>query len=88
MSYQFRKNAFVFIEYNGKQHYEPVAFGNMTLEETEVVFERQKKYDKIKKDYCEKNNYSLLSICYKDFRKINEIVEDFLQESYSKMNNC
>lgn len=47
------------IEYNGKQHYEPVKyFGG------EKTFKQQKKRDKIKSDYCKSNNIQLISIRY------------------------
>ena len=47
------------IEYNGRQHYEPVDyFGGQ--EEFEGIVNR----DKIKKDYCKKNNILLIDIPY------------------------
>lgn len=55
----------ILIEYNGKQHYEPVDyFGG------QETFERQVLKDKIKEEYCKKNNIPLFKIPY--FKDINE----------------
>lgn len=52
------------IEYNGKQHYEPVDyFGG------KKSFELQQKHDKIKENYCKENNIRLFIIPY--FEDIN-----------------
>jgi hypothetical protein len=49
------------IEFQGIQHYEPrLFFGG------EIQFEKQKKLDKIKREYCRKNNISLIIIKYND----------------------
>lgn len=61
----------VVIEYNGKQHYEPIEyFGG------ENSFKIQQLHDKIKKDYCENNNIRFLSIPY--YSNIKEKLNDFL----------
>jgi len=45
------------IEFNGKQHYEPVSiFGG------EEVFKNQQERDEIKKEYCKQNNIPLVII--------------------------
>ena len=47
------------IEYNGKQHYEPIEyFGG------DKTFEYIKNNDRIKKEYCENNNIQYLEISY------------------------
>ncbi len=47
------------IEFNGKQHYEPVSiFGG------EEVFKNQQERDEIKKEYCKQNNIPLVVIKY------------------------
>jgi predicted nucleic acid-binding Zn-ribbon protein len=49
----------VLIEYNGKQHYEPVSrFGGMP------AFEKQQQRDEALREYCKNNNLSLLEIPY------------------------
>ena len=58
------------IEFDGKQHFESIEyFGG------EKNFQNTQRHDKIKNEYCEKNNIFLLRITYKD--KINEKM-DFL----------
>lgn len=58
----------VLIEYNGKQHYEPVAyFGG--IKNFEGIVER----DKIKEEYCKQNNIPLFKIPY--FANIDEELE-------------
>lgn len=62
--------SFVLIEFQGEQHdraYE-VWGGKKRLE-------YRQNNDKIKKNYCEKNNIPLLLISYKDIKKIDEILE-------------
>lgn len=68
----------LFIEFNGIQHYEPVAFGGISKERAEKQFKKQQKHDKLKDDYCKENNYPLLWIKYTDFGRIHEIVSDFI----------
>ena len=62
------------IEYNGKQHYEAVEFFGGNKE-----FEKNSFRDSIKKDYCFKNNISLLVIPHWEKDKIPEILERRLQ---------
>jgi len=62
------ENFNICIEYNGKQHYEPVQyFGG------EKSFLKIKKRDKIKKDYCKKNNIQLIIVKYNE--NINKKLE-------------
>lgn len=57
------------IEYDGEQHYRPyIKFGG------EEEFEKTKIKDKIKTNFCQKNNIPLLRISYKDYNKISEII--------------
>lgn len=56
------------IEYQGKQHFMPVdLFGG------EETFKKQNKYDKRKKEICNKNKINLIEINYND-----ELTEDFI----------
>ena len=50
---------YVFIEYNGIQHYESIDYfgGNSKLK-------RQKQHDKLKRDYAKKHGYKLITIKY------------------------
>lgn len=63
------------IEYDGKQHYQPVErFGGVKL------FEIRKKHDAIKEKYCRDTSIPFLRIPYWDFDNIDEIVTNKLQE--------
>lgn len=72
------------IEYNGEQHYKPVDFSRSAgkskenLERAKREFLEQVRNDKIKEDYCSKNNIGLLIISYKQLNKIEEVLADFL----------
>ena len=59
------------IEYNGKQHYEYIEFFHRNLENLELY----KLKDKIKMEYCLKNNIELIIIKYDQYNKINEILD-------------
>lgn len=62
------------IEYQGIQHYEPVdAFGG------EKNFKIQQKRDKIKREYCEKNNIKLLEIPYTEYDNVEKILSKELK---------
>lgn len=63
------------IEYNGRQHYEPVkAFGG----EEQLI--KQQENDKIKKEYAEKY-HNFLEISYKDFNNIEEILRTVIYKN-------
>jgi hypothetical protein len=57
------------IEFDGMQHYKPVGYigGLEKLEYTKIC-------DKIKDEYCIKNNIHLLRISYKDIKNIDKIL--------------
>ena len=59
------------IEYQGGQHYRPVAiFGG------QQAFEKQQKHDNIKREYCKNNNINLLEIPH--FKNVDEELNNFL----------
>ena len=61
------------IEFQGKQHYEPVEyFGGKERYKEQVI------RDNIKKQYCKDNNIILLEISYKDFNNIDDILNNAL----------
>lgn len=64
------------IEYNGRQHYEKVSFWN-----EKDSFEERIERDKIKKEYCIKNNIPLIIIPYTIFNELN--INDLLIEKSS-----
>ena len=55
------------IEYQGRQHYQPIEFFG-----GEEKFNKQKKYDNKKREYCKKNNIILIEIPYTDYKKMDE----------------
>ena len=63
----------VAIEYDGKQHFEPIEhFGG------EESFEILQKHDAIKNEYCKNNGISLLRIPYYKYNNIEEELNNFL----------
>lgn len=63
----------IIIEYNGRQHYEPVEFGGISKEKAMKIFIMQQKRDRELKEYCISNNIELLEIPYT--WKESEIIE-------------
>ena len=65
---------FCLIEFDGKQHFEPVLhFGG------QEEFEKRQKYDNLKNQYCQNNNILLLRIKYNE--DIDNKIENFLKEN-------
>ena len=71
----------IFIEYDGKQHFKPVNFGGMSNEKAQKSFEKQKKHDKLKNDYCNDNCYLLLRIPYTEYENIHSLVVAFIRDN-------
>ena len=67
----------IFIEFDGKQHFEPVRFGGISQEKSEEAFKETKIRDKIKNEFCEENGFKLLRIPYTE-TAIEAIVRDFI----------
>lgn len=64
------------IEFDGKQHYEPVNyFGG------EEKFKLRQKLDIIKNHYAQHNGFLLLRISYKKFNEIKLLIKKKLQEN-------
>ena len=68
----------LFIEYDGRQHFEPVNFGNMSQDKAQKAFETQQRYDNIKNTFCSDNDHPLLRIPYKEFGAIPQLVTEFI----------
>ena len=62
--------SFLLIEYDGIQHFKKLKYKN--------ELSLQKKRDNIKNEYCKNHNIELLRINYKDFDKIETILESFI----------
>ena len=73
------KNTKIFIEYNGRQHYEPVNFGGISMERATENFRKQQIHDQKKKDYCTENEYPLLWISHKD--NVEDLVLKFIVDN-------
>lgn len=75
----YHNNSLVFlIEFQGKQHYEPVdIFGG------EEAFRQQQRRDEIKRDYCSSSGLLLLEIPY-SHAEINETIERFVNIAFLK----
>lgn len=59
----------ILIEYDGKQHYEPIEyFGGLNS------YEKLNKYDKIKNNFTKSNNIQLIRIPYNNYDNINKIL--------------
>lgn len=74
LSYDFYlPNYNLLIEYQGEQHYEPVKyFGG------EEGLKIRQEHDRRKREYAQKNNIKLLEIIYKDYDKIDSILDNKL----------
>lgn len=67
------------IEYDGQQHFEPIkVWGG------KKAFEIGQRRDKIKNQYCKQNKISLLRISYKQFKKIEHILQEFILKKVLK----
>ena len=69
-----------FIEYDGKQHYMPICFGGISIEQAKENLISCQKRDKIKNDFCKEHNYPLLRIPYTEFGNIPQMVTEFCVE--------
>ena len=70
----------IMIEYDGRQHFEPVKFGNISQERAEENFKQQQDKDELKNQFCKDNNYKMVRISYKDFDKVLTILMKELNE--------
>ena len=85
LSYDFyipSKN--LLVEFQGKQHYEPVDFNNEGMEQAEKKFEKQQENDRRKRNYAQQNNIDLLEITYLEEDKIEEILDKIFNENFKK----
>lgn len=64
------------IEYDGEQHFFPVSFSGLDKDKAEENFELEQLKDKIKTDYCAKNNIKLIRIPYWDYDNIYSILDN------------
>lgn len=71
-------NIAFFIEYDGIQHFEEVAFGGIDIHRQKNLLKYTQHNDNIKKEYCKNSNVSLLTIPYWQFDNIESILKEWL----------
>jgi len=71
----FIDNKIYLIEYDGIQHFEE-SFKFVSKTDKDSLLNIQSR-DKIKDDYCTKNNINLLRVHYKDYEAVESILEKF-----------
>lgn len=83
LSYDFYlPDSKVLVEFQGKQHYEPISFFNkMSKMSTQEKFESQVKHDNMKRQYAKDNSYYFVEIPYtiNTQKKINEYLKCVLE---------
>ena len=70
-----QNNLHCLIEYDGKQHFEPINFGGCSDDNALESFGTTKINDSIKDEYCYINGIKLIRIPYWDFDRIDEILK-------------
>lgn len=68
----------ILIEYDGEGHYIPIRRGSMTEQDANEKLRIIQYHDKIKNDYCKKNNIPLIRIPYWEKDNIKEFLFDNL----------
>lgn len=72
----------VIIEYNGEQHYNPVRFGGISLEESQEKYKKQQQRDNNLTLYCQENNINLVCIDGRLFynNKLSQFMVNLIEE--------
>lgn len=68
----------IILEYNGDQHYRPVKFGGISLEEAKENFIKQQARDKFIEEFCNKFNIKLICIDGRKYK--NQRLERYIQD--------
>lgn len=77
---ELNNSKYILIEYQGQQHYKPIEFwGGVKKYEEQII------KDKIKYDYCDKNNINLLIISYK--MNIENTINNYIENLVEKKEN-
>lgn len=66
------------IEYDGKQHFEPVNFTGRSNCDVKAAFEKCVQSDSVKESYCRRNGIALLRISYQQAKSIDHILNTTL----------
>jgi very-short-patch-repair endonuclease len=67
----------IIIEYNGKQHYEPVRFNSMSQVQAQINFNNQQNRDNYIRLFCQSNNIKLIEIDGRIYQ--NKILADYIE---------
>ena len=71
----------IWIEFDGRQHFEPVNFkDNSDIEEANKNFETIKTNDILKNSYAIENGWILIRISYQDYDYIEEILDEYIMK--------
>ena len=68
------------IEYDGENHYYPVRFGTQSYESAKKKHEYTVEHDKIKNEFCRKNNINIIRLPYYEFHDMEYFLFDKLSE--------
>lgn len=80
LRFDFYVNNSYIIEYDGQQHFKPVTFGNISLNQANENLQITQEHDKVKNEYCKNNNIPLIRIPY--WVPLNSItIEDLCPET-------
>lgn len=69
------------IEYDGRQHFEPVTFGSCDEEQALKEYYATQSRDKVKDLYCKNNNMALLRIPYWEYNQIDDLIRQKILNS-------
>lgn len=82
----------LFIEYNGRQHYQVVIFNGQTKEDAELSFKEQIIRDELIRNYCKSKNINLLEIDGRNYNKklkiknsVEQIISSYIFKLKSKL---
>ena len=67
------------VEFDGKQHFNPQCFNNISQHKAEEQFKKIQEHDKYKNQWCEQNHIPLIRIPYTHLKKIS--LNDLLLET-------
>ncbi len=66
------------IEYDGEQHFRPIQWYGISQKRANKNFKQIQLHDKIKNEYCSKNNIRLIRIPYTKINDIEKIISRFI----------
>ena len=75
-----RETKTLYIEYDGRQHTQPVQFGGMSEEQAQAAFEKCQHHDELKNKWCAEHDHPLLRIPYTQFGNITQLITEFMTE--------